>query len=113
MVALVALIAALHLTAAANNHSYTVKPQTPIVVTLSSNRSTAYQWKLASQPAHGVVRLVSHQYVKPKVVRPGAAGKEIWGFKAVGKGVTKLALVYVRSFQPTPARRVTITIRVS
>jgi len=41
-----------------------------------------------------VVRLVSHRYVAPTTASPGAAGKEIWRFRAVGAGSTWLRLVY-------------------
>ncbi|HZS30831.1 MAG TPA: protease inhibitor I42 family protein [Gaiellaceae bacterium] len=113
MVALIALVAVLHLTAAENNKLFTVTPRTPIVVTLPSNASTGYHWKLTVIPAGGIVRSVSHRYVAPKSNRPGAPGKEIWRFRAAGKGGTVLGLGYVRSWQAhKPARRFVVKIRV-
>ncbi len=113
MFALVALIVTLHLTAADNSRSFTVKPQTRIVLTLASNASTGYRWKFVKQPVRGVVRLVSHRYVAPGNNKPGAPGKEIWRFRAVGKGSTALRFRYIRPWQPNkPAQRVGIAIRV-
>jgi inhibitor of cysteine peptidase len=113
MVAFIALIVTLHLTAADNNKVFSVKPQTPIVVTLASNPSTGYRWKLAPQRVHGVVRLVSHRYVGAKSGLPGAPGKEIWRFRAVAKGATDLGFLYLRSWEKNkPARRISIAIRV-
>jgi inhibitor of cysteine peptidase len=87
------------LTAADNGSTVSVKPPTAIVVTLASNPSTGYSWKLLSKSG-AVVRLVSHRYVPPKVSRPGAGGHEVWTFKAVARGTASIVLGYLRPFQP-------------
>jgi len=89
MFALLVLLATLHLTAKDNHKSYTAKPGTPIVVTLASNAGTGYHWKYKSFTGDRVVKLISHRYVAPKDARPGAAGKEIWRFRAVANGVSQ------------------------
>ncbi len=92
-----------------------VAPGTPVVLTLASNPSTGYRWRLLAGLDRRVVRLVSHRYLapaKPGVV--GAPGKEVWRFRAVGRGRVALRLDYVRSWQPgRPARRFRVELRVS
>jgi predicted secreted protein len=95
--ALLFVLATLALGPASNGHTYSVAPATKIVVTLPSNRSTGYHWRLRVRPDPHVVKLVSHHYVVPKTKRVGAAGKEIWRFRAVGAGSVKLRLVYVQA----------------
>ncbi|HUZ16604.1 MAG TPA: protease inhibitor I42 family protein [Gaiellaceae bacterium] len=114
MFALLTLLAALQLTAKDNHKSFTVKPQRAIVVTLVSNSSTGYHWKYKPSSGGGkVVKLVSHRYVPPQSGRPGAAGKEIWHFRAVGKGVMDMGFRYIRSWLPNkPAKRIEFSIRV-
>ena len=112
MALLFVLLATLSLGPAASGHTYSVKPQTTIAVTLPSNASTGYRWLLAARPDKQVVRLVSHRYVARKTKRVGAAGKEIWRFRAVGAGSTRLRLAYVQSAHTRAARRFTVRIRV-
>jgi predicted secreted protein len=65
---------------------------------LRSDASTGYRWPLAGKPDASVVKLVSHHYVAAKPgSNPGAACKEIWRFRAVGKGSTRLRLTYVQA----------------
>ncbi len=117
MLALVALVAALHLTPANNHRTFAVKPGTAIVITLPSNASTGYRWfdslVESSRGSRSVVHFVSRRYVAPSTGRPGAAGKEIWRFRAVGKGKTDLGLRYARPWRPNQiARRFHIRILV-
>ena len=88
----------LHLTANLDQKVFTVKPHTAIVVTLASNRSTGYHWQFGSgsSPTEPL-RLVSHRYVAPKRSVPGAAGTEIWRFRAVSAGALPIRFVYRRS----------------
>ena len=114
MFALVALLATLHLTAKANNHLFTVEPQTPIVVTLVSNPSTGYRWKYESSAGGGrVVKLLSHRYIAPRNAKPGAAGKEVWRLRAVGKGAMDMGfLEFPPGSSMRPDRKIGIAIRV-
>lgn len=92
--ALLALVAVLALGPGSNGHTYSVAPNRTIVVTLPSNQTTGFSWHLAARPKRHVVKLVSHRYVAPQTSKVGAAGKEIWRFRAVGAGSTWLRLVY-------------------
>ncbi|HET6420676.1 MAG TPA: protease inhibitor I42 family protein [Geobacteraceae bacterium] len=68
-------------------------------LTLESNRTTGYQWQLAKSPDEAVVQFVGNKYEVPDTKLIGAGGKEIWTFKAVGKGKTEIALKYVRPWE--------------
>jgi predicted secreted protein len=68
---------------------------------------------LSARPDAAVVRLVSHRYLAPRTKRPGAAGKEIWRFRAVGAGKARVRLVYAGPTRPPRiARRFSVGIRV-
>jgi predicted secreted protein len=112
MALLFTLLATLTLGPAANGHTYSVKPQTTIVVVLPSNASTGFRWRLAARPDTQVVRVLSHRYVAPKTKRPGAAGKEVWRFRALAAGAARVRLVYVQSGHNTPARRFAVRLHV-
>jgi predicted secreted protein len=113
MLALFTLLAVLHLTGKANHKTFTVKPKTTIVVTLKSTPSTGYHWTYKpSYKGSKVVKLVSQRYVPPKHPRPGAAGKEVWHFRAKAKGVMYMAFRYVQSLMSAPTKKVDIGIHV-
>src|SRR5690348_8145837 len=100
MFALIALLAALHLTAKDNGRAFTVKPAAAIVVTLKSNSSTGYFWKLRTPNPKALV-FVSVRHVQP-TGPPGTPGKDIWHFRALNAGNTaRLHLVYIRASAPT------------
>jgi len=81
-------------------------------ISLESNRSTGYQWKLAGQLDQKVIKLVSSDYVGPAKQIPGAGGKEEWIFLGVGPGKTVIHLEYVRPWEKggAPARTATYSI---
>ncbi len=93
------------LRAADNGRIVRLAPGTPVVVSLASNPSTGFRWKLLAALDGRVVRLVSHRYVAPTSRLVGAPGTEVWRFRAVGRGRVTLRLGYLRSWQPTHLER--------
>jgi predicted secreted protein len=92
-------VSTLRLTAKDRNGNFDVKPGQEIVVTLASNPSTGYRWKLfTTNGPSGIVTLVAHRYVAPTQSRSGAPGEEIWRFKAVRSfpGAVGPVLYYMR-----------------
>jgi len=83
----------------ANGETIGIHRGTTVIVTLASNPSTGYSWKLDAGGGR-VVRLVSHRYVPPAKQVPGAGGREVWRFVASTRGATKLALGYLRPWAP-------------
>ncbi len=67
-----------------------------VEVTLFSNPSTGYSWsENAAIENAAIVQQVSHQHVQPvNTAVVGAGGAEIWVFRAVNSGETKISLRY-------------------
>lgn len=84
-------------------------------VPLSSNRTTGYRWRLAGSPAEVPVRLLASDYETPHPARPGAAGRELWKFKATAPGRAELVLEYVRPWEKnaSPAQTLKLTVIVA
>ena len=67
----------------------------PFTVTLGSNRTTGFQWSESAQSDdQSVLEQLAHRFVPPEEDAPGAAGKEVWTFKALKKGTTEVFLEY-------------------
>lgn len=76
-----------------------VKLDQEFTITLKSNPTTGYSWKIETAPDEGVVRLVGSVFVGPQTRLVGAGGSEIWTFKAVGRGRTTVRLKYIRPWE--------------
>jgi predicted secreted protein len=73
------------------------------ILKLESNATTGYQWQIARPLVTKKVRLISQKYLTPKNARIGQGGTEIWTFKAVGKGQTRIMFKYVRPWEKNVA----------
>ena len=85
-------------------------------VRLQSNPSTGFSWELDAMSTPGLVTLVSNGYVEPSdsdVV--GAAGTEVFVFKATGEGAGILRMAYLRPFEdhPIPERVAEFIVRIN
>src|SRR5207249_4742173 len=94
----------INLTADANGQSIALQVNQTLAITLASNSSTGYRWKLVTDPDPSILTLLSSDYRAPvpQPSRPplaGAGGVEVWRFAAVGVGATQLKL---RSVGPSP-----------
>ncbi|MDQ7824550.1 MAG: protease inhibitor I42 family protein [Candidatus Eremiobacteraeota bacterium] len=72
-------------------------------ITLESKEAAGFRWFLWSPLNEKIVKLVSSHPEK------GAGGREIWTFRAVGRGETSIHLKYVRARQDTPGEDSTAT----
>ncbi len=68
-------------------------------VSLESNPTTGYHWELSNSLDENVVKLVGNAYQGPETKLLGAGGKEIWTFKAVGKGEATIKMKYARPWE--------------
>ena len=98
------LVAILGITASAcgttNGNAIKTKVGEEFTITLESNRTTGYGWELAEPLDGSIVKLINSDYKQPQDVRLiGKGGKEVWTFKAVGQGKTKVSMKYVRSWE--------------
>jgi len=84
-------------------------------ITIPSNHTTGYQWRLANSPSTEILRSTGSVYNDPTSGRPGQGGDEVWTFEAVGKGQATIALEYVRPWekdvQPAKAQTFEVTVR--
>jgi inhibitor of cysteine peptidase len=91
-----------------------VAPGDKFVITLVSNRSTGFAWRLAKPSDEKVVRLEGSEYSPGRADLDGAPGKEAWTFTAVAAGQTTISLKYVRPWEKNkpPLKEATFTIAV-
>lgn len=68
-------------------------------ITLKSNPTTGYSWKIDAAPDQSVVRLIGSIFMRSQTRLIGAGGSEIWTFKAVGRGQTKVSFKYLRPWE--------------
>ena len=75
-----------------------------LTVSLESNPTTGFRWELAEISDTTVLELVENKYeagsgAKQNPPVAGAGGKEIWTFKALEEGTTKLTMEYSRPWK--------------
>jgi inhibitor of cysteine peptidase len=112
-----AVPAEVQLTDADNGRSVTLANGGALVIALTSNPSTGFAWSVADPSPSQLVLQGEPQYVPPgSTTTPavGAAGTQVFTFKATATGEAKLTLNYARSFEPTvpPEKTFTVTVTV-
>jgi predicted secreted protein len=71
-----------------------------IVVTLWSNKTTGYSWSESATISNpGVLQQTNHEYVAPETGLMGAAGKEVWTFKASKAGTCEVSMNYSQPWE--------------
>jgi inhibitor of cysteine peptidase len=70
-------------------------------VTLCSNATTGFKWSESAKISNpAVVQQIGHEFVSPEAKGVvGAAGKEVWTFKALKKGTSTVSLEYSRPWE--------------
>ena len=86
-----------------------------LTVTLCSNPTTGFQWSESAQISDTtVLQQTDHKFVSPEdtgVV--GAAGKEVWTFKALKQGTSTVYMEYSRPWESKEAEwKFTLTVAV-
>ena len=92
-----------------NNTSQTVTLLKEFSVTLPSNPSTGYGWKVATYNRE-FLQLLRRHYQKPAEPRPGAGGQELFDFLPLKSGTTTIVFHYQRPFEKQVARELCHTI---
>jgi inhibitor of cysteine peptidase len=100
------------LTAEDNGSTQQLSVDAELVITLDSNVTTGFAWKLTTEPDPAVVDLVGSEYLAPETELVGAGGQEVWTFRATGEGSTNLTLTYERSSGETAGEPYTVTVEV-
>lgn len=70
-----------------------------LIITLSSNPSTGYQWEAAKIGNSAIIAEDSHQFVEPQSDLVGAPGKDVWTFKTLEKGTSTINFQYSRPWE--------------
>jgi inhibitor of cysteine peptidase len=84
-------------------------------ITLESNPSTGFRWELANISDQAVLRQVAQEYRSPDAAPGnlvGAAGQEVWTFKAAGAGESTLVLEYSQPWEGGEKAAETFTVTV-
>ncbi|MCE5198498.1 MAG: protease inhibitor I42 family protein [Armatimonadota bacterium] len=68
-------------------------------ITLPSNQTTGYQWRIGKQPSGRVVKFLSSTYNAPSTKLVGQGGTETWTFTVVGVGNTTITMQYIRPWE--------------
>jgi inhibitor of cysteine peptidase len=92
----------------------TVSPGNLVKVTVASNPTTGFKWELAGISAPAVVAQNGEtEYVPPDSSASGAGGQEIWTFKALKRGTSRISLAYSRPWEGGTKAEWTLDISVS
>jgi inhibitor of cysteine peptidase len=80
-------------------------------ISLPSNASTGFAWA-GLVPSGSPVEQIDHKYLEGQAM-PGAAGQEVWTFKALKAGTTTIKLEYSRPWEGGEKAVRTLTINVT
>lgn len=85
-----------------------VSPGEEFSITLVSNPSTGFGWKMTLPEDQKTVKFLESRYVAPQKMIPGAPGEEVYKFTAMTLGETKADFVYARPWEPkvAPTRKI-------
>lgn len=83
-------------------------------VRLDANATTGYGWRLTTPPDPAVATLVGSTYQASSGGLVGSGGDEVWTFRAVGAGTTRIVLGYARPWEHDvpPIRTHAVEVRV-
>jgi inhibitor of cysteine peptidase len=87
-----------------NGKTITVAPGDSIVITLSGNPTTGFQWTVAGKPGPALEQVGEVEY-KPSAARPGVVGSGgafVVRFKAAEAGQATVKMAYARSWESVP-----------
>lgn len=73
-----------------------------LTIVVKSNPTTGYMWNATWNKKY--MKLISMKYVPDKPIISGSGGKQIFKFKAIKKGKTKIKLFYARSWEVNPIK---------
>ena len=92
-----------------HNHSnkiIEVKVGEKFAISLVSNPTTGYSWRLSESVTKEFCKLVGREYRPPEKGLIGGEGEEIWVFQAVQAMKTAISLEYIRPWKKdTPPLR--------
>jgi inhibitor of cysteine peptidase len=72
---------------------------TQFTVTLPSNITTGYSWRIARDPNPKILKVVGSEYIQPSSGAMGRSGTEVWTFRAIAKGTQSVTMEYARPWE--------------
>jgi len=85
-----------------------------LIVTLDSNPSTGFQWSQQAQISdQTVLGQTDHEFMPAESAAIGAAGKEVWTFKALKKGKSTISMEYRQPWEQSGPAAKTFTLTVA
>jgi inhibitor of cysteine peptidase len=83
-------------------------------IRLEANETTGYSWRENEDFDHSSIELTGSAYQANQPQRPGSGGEQLYHFKALKPGITRIRLTYKRSWGATPSdKTVVFTVRIS
>ncbi len=70
-----------------------------LTILLDSNPTTGYRWEMAQAVDSAVIRIDEFLFEPSSDGKPGSSGKEVWKFRARGRGETTLHFRYSRPWE--------------
>jgi inhibitor of cysteine peptidase len=100
-------------TDAQNGKTIVIARDAPLVIALESNPSTGYSWRLSNNDG-AIVKFIDQSTFPPMVAMPGAAGHQMFKFKAIAAGSDSIELEYLRPWEKgvAPAKKFRIEVTV-
>jgi inhibitor of cysteine peptidase len=92
-----------------NNTSQTVALRKEFSITLESNPTTGFSWRVASHDRQ-YLQLLRHRFEKPDPPRPGAPGRQRFDFLPLKSGTTTITFHYQRPFEKQAVRELRHTV---
>jgi inhibitor of cysteine peptidase len=91
----------------------TVKAGETFELVLPSNPSTGYHWEILPELDGDALEFVGQDYLAEQPVAPGSGGVDVWTFRALNAGDTKIELGYYPPEEDAePFETVTFSIQV-
>jgi inhibitor of cysteine peptidase len=71
-----------------------------VTIDLCSNPTTGFQWEENPDISDStILEQTSHEFIPPGTDVPGQAGREVWVFKTLKKGVSTVSFEYSRPWE--------------
>jgi len=96
------------------NRDIQVKVGEVFTIRLKANETTGYTWRGNEIFDRSYLELIGSPYHPDQTQRTGSGGEQIYTFKALQTGATRIKLTYKRSWEVTPSDQpVTFFVRIS
>lgn len=79
-------------------------------ITVRTNPASGYHWEVGEELAPGIVEYVWKDFVATQPDLPSSSGKDVWRFKGVAPGETKIVLGYYLGMTEDAAEMLTFNV---